>query len=241
MWAVVPAAGKGLRLGAALPKQYLTLQNKTVIEHTLERLLEIERIEGIVVAVSPEDEYWHELAIASHQRIVTVAGGAERCDSVLAGIDGVISNAGEVDWVLVHDAVRPCFAVEDVLTLIDRVVAHPVGGLLGVPVVDTLKRVDQHAVVLETLDRTTIWQAQTPQMFRCVPLRNALLEAIHSNTQITDEASAMEQAGHRPLMVAGRGDNLKITRHEDLTLAEFYLRRLAQGVADSQADEDAQL
>ena len=222
-WAVVPAAGQGSRMGSSVPKQYLPLAGRMVIEHTLERLVTHTRIAGVFVAVSADDPRWEETAYARDSRIVRVTGGRERCHSVLNALHRLVGQADGQDWVLVHDAARPCLRHGDLDRLIDKLENHPAGGLLGMPVRDTMKRTDRHQAVRETVSREGLWHAFTPQMFRLRPLHDALSDALSRGLTVTDDASAMEMAGHRPLMIEGRGDNIKITRAEDLELAAFYL------------------
>ena len=224
-WSVVPAAGVGRRMGGDLPKQYLPLRGRPLIEHALLRLLEQPRIERVVVALAESDPWWDALDIASHPSIIRVGGGSERADSVLNGLLALAELAAPDDWVLVHDAARPCLHREDLKRLINGLQQHPVGGLLGVPLHDTVKRATADGEVLETLPREQLWRAFTPQMFRYARLRSALERARQKGLAVTDEASAMEQAGLRPLLVEGRADNIKITRPEDLVLAGFYLEQ----------------
>jgi 2-C-methyl-D-erythritol 4-phosphate cytidylyltransferase len=226
-WAVVPAAGVGRRMGGPVPKQYLPLAGRPVIEHTLGRLLGHPGIRGVVVVLGPEDGWWPQTAWAADARVIRAPGGAERCHSVLGGLQALAGRAGAGDWVLVHDAARPCLRAADIDRLRTRLAEHPVGGLLGVPVRDTMKRGDPSGAVLETVPREGLWHAFTPQMFRLGMLREALAGALARGDLVTDEASAMERAGHRPLLVEGHPDNLKITRPEDLALAEFYLSAAA--------------
>lgn len=222
-WAIVPAAGVGRRMGGAVPKQYLTLQHRLVIDHTLQTLVEHPSISRIVVAISSTDSWWGESDYASHPRVQRVAGGRERAESVLNGLLALQHQADPDDWVLVHDAARPCLRRSDLDKLMESLQDHPVGGLLAVPVSDTIKRVDDQAAIVETVPRDRLWRAFTPQMFRCAALCLALQQAHDNNQLVTDEASAMELAGQRPRLVEGRGDNIKITRPEDLALADFYL------------------
>ena len=223
IWAVVPAAGVGRRMGADVPKQYLRLAGKTVLEHTLARLLASPRLSGVVVAVSPEDPHFARLGVSA-DRVRRVAGGAERADSVLAALRA-LDEAGPDDWALVHDAVRPCLHPDDLDALIERVTASGRGALLATPVRDTMKRVEDGDVV-QTVPREALWHALTPQMFRVSELIGALEAAQAAGVQVTDEAQAMERAGTVPRVVAGRADNIKITRPEDLALAAFFLARL---------------
>ncbi len=228
-WALVPAAGIGKRMGSAVPKQYLPLAGRPVITHALATLLAHPRLAGVVVAIGAEDEWWPtvaaELTAVKPLRVVT--GGAERCHSVLNGLEALRERAALTDWVLVHDAARPCLAAEDLDRLFTELVDDPVGRLLAVPVRDTLKQADATGRVAATVDRSRLWHALTPQMFRLGMLHEALDAALTRGLLVTDEAAAMEAAGYAPRLVEGRADNLKITRPEDLALAEFYLTRPA--------------
>lgn len=225
MWAVVPAAGVGARMGAGMPKQYLKLADKTILEQTLTRLLSLPDLEKIVVAVSPFDEHWPYLDIANHPNIIAVDGGQERADSVLQAMRALSQLADKDDWVLVHDAARPCVCIDQVDSLIEILDDHLVGGLLGVPVVDTIKRISREYGVEATVDRKVLWRAQTPQVFRFGLLFDALKTALDQGLEITDESSAVELAGYFPRMVEGSSDNIKITRPEDLPLAEMIWAR----------------
>jgi 2-C-methyl-D-erythritol 4-phosphate cytidylyltransferase len=222
-WAVVPAAGTGSRMGADVPKQYLQLAGATVLEHSVKALLACDRIEGVVVALHPADEHGQALAVLADERVRTVAGAQERSGSVLAGLHGLSAWAASGDWVLVHDAARPCLRAADIERLIDEVISSGVGGILAEPVVDTVKQAGNDRRVVATLDRSTLWRAQTPQMFRLGELRAALEEAARRGAPVTDEASAMELAGRPVQLVPGSRDNLKVTVAEDLALAAWYL------------------
>jgi 2-C-methyl-D-erythritol 4-phosphate cytidylyltransferase len=222
-WAVVPAAGVGKRMNADRPKQYLELAKKTVIEQTLLCLLNANVFSAIAVAISDEDPYWPELDIAKHELIITAPGGRERADSVLSGLKAIRDQANDNDWVLVHDAARPCLTTGDIHLLIDTLVNDKVGGILALSSHDTLKSVQSYDII-GTLDRRVIWRALTPQMFRYGMLKSAL-EAAEGNPAVTDEASALEIQGFTPKIVEGRPDNIKITRPEDLALAQFYLEQ----------------
>jgi 2-C-methyl-D-erythritol 4-phosphate cytidylyltransferase len=224
-WAVIPAAGVGRRIGAEIPKQYLRLAGLPVIEHTLRVFIGHPLIRGVGVALDPADGLWGGIASAGHPAVLRVDGGAERCHSVLNVLDMLAARAAESDWVLVHDAARPCLRRQDLDRLIGALRDHPVGGLLGMPVRDTMKAADPENRVRHTVSRDGLWHAYTPQMFRLGLLRDALGRAVESGRMVTDDASAMEIAGFAPLLVEGHADNLKITRPEDLPLAEFYLQR----------------
>lgn len=216
-WLVIPAAGIGARMAADRPKQYLQVAGRSILEHTLQRFLDHPALRGVVVSLAADDPYWPALAVASDPRIRRAAGGRERADSVLAGLETLKNEgAADDDWVLVHDAARPNLALEDLQRLLDSLADDPVGGLLAVPARDTLKRAGTDGRVQETVDRSVIWQAYTPQMFRLGALRQALAQALRAQVAITDEASAMEWAGLAPRLVEGRADNLKVTRPEDL-------------------------
>lgn len=222
-WVVIPAAGIGSRMGAACPKQYLPLLDKTILEHTLERLLTVPLFQDIHVALAKGDNFWPQLPVAKNRRIICVQGGGERADSVLNCLEALADRAQDDDWVLVHDAARPCIRPQEILKLIEVVDNHPVGGILGVPVSDTLKLVSDR-VIDKTIDRSQLWQAQTPQMFRFGLLRNCLQQAQSEGKTVTDEASSLELYGYQPLMVLGRSDNIKITRPEDLGIAAMLMQ-----------------
>ena len=229
IWAVVPAAGAGRRMSTNIPKQYLPLGGKTVLEHTLDTLLACRQLAGVVVALSEGDGYWPDLQDRySSERLETVVGGAERCHSVLNGLTRLAGKTDADDWVLVHDAARPCVRMTDIDILVNALSATSHGGLLGVPVADTMKQVDGDNRVTATVAREGLWHAYTPQMFRIGRLRAALQHAIDNDLLVTDEASAMELAGYQPQMVQGQRDNIKITVPSDLELAAFYLQTREQ-------------
>ena len=224
-WALVPAAGVGKRMGAQVPKQYLPLHGRSVLDHTLDRLLGHPRIEAVYLALSPDDGWWPESGFYNDPRVTRVDGGRERCHSVLNALQVLSRRAAADDWVLVHDAARPCLRHSDLERLIEQLSGDRVGGLLGRTVHDTMKRAGRDRRVEATVPREGLWHAHTPQMFRLGALLQALEWALAKGRLVTDEASAMELAGQRPLLVEGAGDNLKVTRPEDLALAAFYLSR----------------
>ena len=226
IWVIIPAAGVGRRMGTNTPKQYLLLNEKTVIEHTLDVFNTHDSISEIVIAVSKEDEYWPSLDLHLSKPLHKVSGGKERCDSVLNGLKFLEDKAENNDWVLVHDAARPCLRKEDLTLLLETLQEHEVGGILAVPVRDTMKRSVSENIIKETVERENLWHALTPQMFRYGLLKDALVSALNNNEVITDEASAIELAGYQPVLVEGHADNLKITRPEDLALAAFFLRQV---------------
>lgn len=223
----MPAAGAGSRMAADRPKQYLPLAGKTVMEHSLNALLDHPAIAGGVVAISADDAYWTELDYQHSKPLHVAPGGQERCDSVLNALLLLSEVAAEQDWVLVHDAARPCVRADDISRLVAVCAQHAVGGILAMPAKDTIKRANAQNEIIETVDRSTLWHAFTPQMFRLGQLRDALQSALEGGATITDEASAMEWAGCTPCLVQGHGGNIKITQPEDLQLAEFYLNSLA--------------
>ncbi len=222
---MIPAAGTGKRMNADRPKQYLPLAGKTVIEHTLDRFLCHHALSGIVVALDKDDCYWKALKIVNDTRLKTVVGGAERCHSVLNALADLRNNAAPHDWVLVHDAARPCLTMEDLDLMLLSLTEDAVGGILAVPVKDTIKRGTTDLRIAETVDRKALWHALTPQMFRLGLLTEALSESLQDHYLVTDEASAVEHIGLKPRLVKGRADNIKITHPEDLSLAEYYLNR----------------
>ncbi|MEH0831864.1 2-C-methyl-D-erythritol 4-phosphate cytidylyltransferase [Pectobacterium cacticida] len=224
--AVLPAAGNGSRMQNVRPKQYLTIGNdaighKTILEHTIDALFRHSRVQRIVVVISPHDTFFHTLNVANDPRICTVTGGAQRADSVLAGLAVVADNA----WALVHDAARPCLHQDDLSHLLAIAGQSEVGGILAAPVRDTMKR-SVDGVIDRTIERNDLWHALTPQLFPAALLKQCLRHALQDGVVVTDEASALEYCGYRPHIISGRSDNIKITRPEDLALAEFYLTHL---------------
>ena len=219
IWAILPAAGIGRRMGSITPKQYLSLNGATVIESTLRRLLNIVSIKEIVVVLNETDSYWSSLKTSYPKSVRTVIGGGQRYQSVLNGLNSLKEKAEVSDWVLVHDAVRPCVREADIEKLIATLQFHAIGGVLGSPVADTLKEVNEHAEIQRTIDRSNCWGALTPQMFRYGILREALEVVASQGLVVTDEAAAIELLGHVALMVKGKTDNIKITTGADLELA----------------------
>lgn len=224
-WAVLPAAGTGSRMGGELPKQYLRVCGATLLEHSLRALLRCEQIAGIAVPLHPDDTRAGGVGLLRDARVQIVAGAAQRSGSVLSGLDALAARAAPEDWVLVHDAARPCIQPHDIERLMQAVTASGVGGLLAEPIVDTVKQASDRALVVRTLDRATLWRAQTPQMFRIGELRQALTQA--RELTVTDEASAMELAGFPVQLVKGSAGNLKVTVPADLPLAAWYLEAQA--------------
>lgn len=223
-WAVVAAAGGGARMRAGRPKQYLKLRGRSLIEHSVGPLMEAAWVDGVVIVLQPGDQEFPRLPLGRHWKIHTAAGGATRAESVLAGLAKVAELAKAADvFVLVHDAARPCLRRADLERLRDEATGEH-GGLLALPMTDTVKRAEgQHAA--STVNRRELWRAQTPQVFRLDLLRAALAQCVEKGVDTTDEAAAMEAAGFRPRLVAGRESNIKVTYPDDLALAEFWLAR----------------
>lgn len=216
-------------MGAAVAKQYLPLCGRSVLAHALEPLLDCTRIDAVVLVVGGDDTRWRE-CVPQGDRLLLARGGAERCNSVSNGLERLGDRAGDEDWVLVHDAARPCLSRAELERLFEVLEDDAVGGLLAVPLADTLKAADEQGRVERTVPRERLWRALTPQMFRYGLLRSALSSAIAAGFAVTDEASAIEHAGHRPVLVEGRAANLKVTGPEDLALAEAVLRGREEGV-----------
>jgi 2-C-methyl-D-erythritol 4-phosphate cytidylyltransferase len=219
--AVIVAAGIGKRVGADIPKQYLTLSGKTIIEHSIAPFVNHPDISSVVVAIAKNDQWFAKLAIAKHPKVKVVAGGAERVDSVLSALQVIAAD----DYVLIHDAARPCITRSDIDKLITYVCSSKQGAILASRVRDTMKRSDPHGKITGTVERENLWHALTPQMF----LNKMLLKAIgcvEDPQMITDEASAMEMSGLPVTIIEGRSDNLKVTRKEDLQIAALYLSHL---------------
>ncbi|MDR3413211.1 MAG: 2-C-methyl-D-erythritol 4-phosphate cytidylyltransferase [Formivibrio sp.] len=219
-FALVPAAGSGARMGAATPKQYLDLLGKPLIWHTLHALSAVPEIARICVVISAGDEWWDSYDWSAFDRLqVLRCGGTSRAESVLNGLQA--AEVDDADWALVHDAARPCLDPHMVSAMIAELQDDAVGGILAVPVADTLKRAGVCDRIACTESRDGLWQAQTPQMFR----RGALIDAIaaYIGPDITDEASALEKQGHSPQLVMGSPWNIKVTYPQDLKLAALIL------------------
>ena len=214
-------------MGTGKPKQYLELVGRTVLEHSLLPFCEHTLIKGIAVVVADNDEFWPTLELSGHPRVVTASAGSERCHSVLNGLRRIGGVAADDDWVLVHDAARPCVTAADIDLLISGLRNHPVGGILALPVSDTVKQAGDAHEILTTLDRERLWRALTPQMFHLGLLRDSIAAASADNLLVTDEAQALEHRGYRPGIVPGGPHNIKVSLPEDLALAEFYLTQQA--------------
>ena len=223
LWCIVPAAGRGTRFGAEMPKQYVDVGGRPLLLRTLERLAECDSIGGLMVVLAEDDAYWPRIGELAGKEIRTAIGGAERSGSVLAGLLALPADVEESDFVLVHDAARPCVDVADIDRLVQLGCAAG-GALLATPLRDTLKLADAQARVQATEPRDARWRALTPQVFRRAELTDALASAAAEGVAITDEAMAMERAGHSPLLVEGSERNIKVTTAADLELARFLLR-----------------
>ncbi|MGA8277565.1 MAG: 2-C-methyl-D-erythritol 4-phosphate cytidylyltransferase [Rhodanobacteraceae bacterium] len=227
LWCVVPAAGRGRRFGSVRPKQYVELGGKPLLRWTLERLAAHPRIAGLVVVLAADDLYWSGLDKIVAKPLLVAVGGKARADSVLAGLDALASTVDADQFVLVHDAVRPCVRAEDVDRLIELGV--PAGGaLLAAPLRDTLKRADADGRAIATESREARWRALTPQMFRHGELATALRRLQVDGIDASDEAMAMEHAGHRPLLVEGSEDNIKVTTPADFALAACLVKQRSE-------------
>ena len=220
-YGLIPAAGAGQRMGSAKPKQYLSLLGRPMLYHSIKALLADERIDTVFVVLAPDDEeFKHHLWGEFGERLAPLyCGGATRHDSVLNGLIAASSTLEPEDWVLVHDAARPCLAQRELTRMLDVLATEEVGGILGVPVADTLKRADESARIKATEPREYLWQAQTPQMFR----HGLLLQALGRTAKLSDEAGAVEAMGLKPRLVQGSASNLKVTYPEDLQLAQTIL------------------
>ncbi|MFU8797283.1 MAG: 2-C-methyl-D-erythritol 4-phosphate cytidylyltransferase [Gammaproteobacteria bacterium] len=218
-FAIIPAAGKGSRMGSDIPKQYLKILSKTMLEYSLQALVDVPLIKTIMVVLSRNDR----LPFALPSRVKTAVGGNARHHSVLNGLLA-LKEAQPLDWILVHDAARPCLNPLDVIKLINTVGNHPVGGCLGSPVRDTLKYCLK-GQIQKTVSRENVWQVFTPQMFRYGALCSVLHSIAQDASAITDDASAIEQSGAMPLMVQGRADNIKVTYPEDLAFVAHILNK----------------
>lgn len=227
IWFVIAAAGASTRFGGATPKPWIRIGGRSLLEHSLRALSGAPGVAGGVVVTAPGDRRFRRLRPAARRGIVAVAGGPTRTLSVLNGLRALVTAEPE-DWVLVHDAARPCLPRRDLLGLIAECRRDEVGGLLALPVADTLKQADDEGRSARTLPRERIWRAQTPQMFRHGQLVRALAHALAEGFDATDEAAAIEGLGLRPRLVEGSALNIKVTRPGDLALAQAALRQLKQ-------------
>jgi 2-C-methyl-D-erythritol 4-phosphate cytidylyltransferase/2-C-methyl-D-erythritol 2,4-cyclodiphosphate synthase len=238
-WLIMPAAGSGRRFGTRLPKQYASLLGRTVIEWSLQPFIEDTRCVGIVVALAAADPWWSQVAERLPARVATVNGGSQRCESVLNGLRALGARADEADWVLVHDAARPCLPPADLTKLLRDLRDEETGGLLAAPGADTLKYSPTlgKTAAERTVDRTGLWRALTPQMFRFGALRRALEAARDAGRFPTDESQALEWLGARPVLVEGSAENLKVTTAQDLVLAAAILTSTGRAVPQPSVQE----
>ena len=231
IWALVPASGIGKRMSADIAKQYLPLADQTVLDVTLSRLLSFSPLKGLMLVIADSDEYFERSRYAQYPTVHTARGGKERSDSVINGLRALLDIAEADDWVMVHDAARPCVRLTDLNALVEASMANSIGALLGISSQDTIKQVvDGSLIVDKTLPRNLIWRAFTPQMFQIGALLEALEQAVKAGAEITDEASAMDLAGFSPELIEGASDNIKITRPADLALAEWFLDQQTKGL-----------
>ena len=218
---IIPAAGVGKRMQAHCPKQYLKINQLTILEHTVFRLLSPPLVNQVIISLGANDEYFSDTSLANHENIQLVVGGQERVDSVLSGLKAV--NAKNHPWVLVHDAARPCLSLVDLDRLINRCFSENTGGILASRVKDTMKRGEEF--ITKTVERESLWHALTPQMYPTKQLLTAIELAQQQSVILTDEASAIEFSSGSSLLVEGSSENIKITQPDDLAYAEFILNK----------------
>ncbi|MCZ6883293.1 MAG: 2-C-methyl-D-erythritol 4-phosphate cytidylyltransferase [Gammaproteobacteria bacterium] len=225
VWAIVPASGVGHRMQGQKPKQYLPLDGKTIIEHTLDRLLSFDGIDGVVLVLRPDDRDWQTINYQSEKPLITTSGGELRQHSVFNGLLKLLEQKFDDPYAMVHDAVRPLVCHADLRKLIEAAIDHSAGALLALPITDTLKHQDQDSNIDRTVSRAGLWRAFTPQLFKAKLLHRALEQVIKNDCEVTDDASAIESLGLRPRLVECNAENIKITWPEDLSLATQILRR----------------
>lgn len=229
--AIIPAAGIGTRTALAYPKQYKKIAGKTILEHTISLFLNHESCRQVIVAIASNDDIWQTLPLTNHNKVRTVEGASERFLSVHSALRALQKEVHEQDWILVHDAVRPCLQPSQLEKFCQQLSMHPVGGFMAVPCADTLKKCDPSGQVMYTVDRENIWQAQSPQMFRYHLLMNCLTKARDSAFQVTDEASAIQQFSEMKVsIVPGTRSNFKITFNEDFAMATFLLENSEESI-----------
>ena len=244
VWVVIPAAGIGKRMQSDIPKQYLTINDKTILEHTLNCFTSHPDVAGIIVILSSDDYYWKKIKLsaeASKKPLYTVEGGKERSDSVMQGLDylAMVERLDEKSWVMVHDAARPCLLKKDIDRLLSIRSDSCVGGILASPVRDTMKRavVGENAgknIISQTESRENLWHALTPQLFRLGEVKEALETCLEKGIVITDEASALEAMDKQVELVEGSSNNIKVTQAADLELATLLLLANASTTAFSE-------
>ena len=220
VWAVIPASGVGRRMHSERPKQYLSFGGKTIIEHTLDRLLNCPHIHGAILVLQADDAYWPELNYQAVKPLYLATGGKRRQDSVINGLS-VLNDRFKHAYALVHDAVRPLVSDQDLNHLIASLNHSECGAILATPLFDTIKRQNKASKIQKTIDRQGLWRALTPQLFKAEILQQALQQARINRQIMTDESVAMEALGYQPLLVEGSAENIKITRPDDLRLAQL--------------------
>ena len=223
--ALIPAAGRSVRFGGTTLKQYAHLLGMPVMSHSIQAVMRPEAVVSVSVALAADDGIFDELLRPAFPSVHTVTGGDSRAQTVLNGLVSIARHHPESDWVLIHDAARPCLSAADLDRLLEEGLDSESGAILAIPVSDTLKLADENRRIERTADRSRFWAAQTPQLFRLGELAASLEAALSAGLEPTDEAAAMEHAGAHPLLVTGSRSNLKITGAEDLALAEFILQR----------------
>ena len=222
-WVVIPAAGTGERFDQKVAKQYVYLGSKTVLEHSITPFLQSKNLSGILVAISADDEQWKNLSFPGKEGIISVTGGNERFHSVYNALNFLADDLSDEDWIITHDAARPCLSLTLLENLQKELSSHPVGGLVAMPIKETIKQADgQSNIIKQTLDRRHLWSAQTPQMFRYGILFKAFQHCMQNNIEPTDEAMAVESIGCEPKIILGAARNIKITLQEDLGLAKTF-------------------
>jgi 2-C-methyl-D-erythritol 4-phosphate cytidylyltransferase len=219
---IIPAAGTSTRMKADKPKQYIALADQPILQRVVNLFSAHPDVEKVVVVLHAKDRWWPSLQLSHPEKVLTAIGGQERVHSVLLGLQFLTDYADKNDFILVHDAARPCLQAKDITLLMSELKNHDVGGLFGLPVVDTLKKVNEKNEVEKTISREQLWHAQTPQCFRYALLKSSIEKALSGNEMITDESSAIEYAGFKPKMITGSARNIKITFPDDLKLAELF-------------------
>lgn len=227
VWALIPAAGIGSRMKSGIPKQYLHVDGKMILEHTIEQFLSHPDIYKIMLVIHPEDRHWDELNLSNNPKIKIAIGGDERANSVLNGLKEIQQSQSEAhtdDWIMVHDAARPCLSKQNIDDLLQAQASSPDGAILAIPAIDTVKVTNSAQAIDKTIPRESIWLAQTPQFFPLHLLTDSIEKSLQDNRVITDEASALENQGLHPSLVIGSRKNIKITTPEDLILASIFLQ-----------------
>lgn len=215
---IIPAAGVGKRMQSVVPKQYLDIDGMTILDRTIDKFISLEFINKVIVALSPNDDYFRDSKFLNNPKLLVVLGGKERCDSVYNGILAATS-----EYVLVHDAARPCVLTSDIQLLVDKC-SNDNGGLLVSRIPDTIKKANEHNEVISTIPRDNVYRALTPQYFKKDLLRKAYEKSVNDGFVMTDESSAMEYLGYKPQAIVGSSTNIKITEPNDLELAKIFLQ-----------------